>query len=75
LLKPAVRAFYCTQTRGHIAPVDIDLARTPSYRVVADESPERWGVDPMHFLEVARHSALSRLIACLRPSNKSCFFN
>ncbi len=55
LLKPAVRAFYCSTARGPIAPVEIDLAREPDYRIVADESPEQWGVDPMHFLEVTRH--------------------
>ena len=55
LLKPAVRAFYCSEARGHIAPVDIDLAREQHYRIVADESPQQWGLDPMHFLEVTRH--------------------
>ena len=55
LLKPAVRAFYCSKARGHIAPVDIDLSREHGYRIVGDESAEQWGVDPMHFLEVTRH--------------------
>jgi hypothetical protein len=54
-LEPAVRAFYCSEARGHIAPLDIDLAREPGYRIVADESADHWGVDPMHFLEVTRH--------------------
>lgn len=55
LLKPSVRAFYCSQSRGHIAPVDIDLSRDQNHRIVSDESAEQWGVDPMHFLEVTRH--------------------
>lgn len=55
LLKPALRAFYCSTARGPINPVDIDLSREHGYHIVADESAEQWGVDPMHFLDVARH--------------------
>jgi hypothetical protein len=38
LLKPAVRAFYCSKARAHFGPVDIDLAREHDHRIVADES-------------------------------------
>lgn len=51
LLKPAVRAVYCSQTRTAMEPLDIDLAQSQNYRIVADESPEQWAIDPMHFLD------------------------
>jgi hypothetical protein len=55
LLKPAVRAFYCTTARASIAPVDIDLARNQDYRIVADENAAQWGVNPLQCLQNARH--------------------
>ncbi len=55
LLKPAVRAFFCSEARGHIAPVDIDLSRDQNYRIVSDECADQWGLDPMYFLEVQPH--------------------
>lgn len=55
LLKPTVRAVYCSEARAPVAAVDIDLAREHRYRIVADECAEKWGLDPMHFLQVARH--------------------
>lgn len=53
LLRPAVRAFYCSHARAPIAPQDIDLARAGAPRIVADESPQAWGIDPLHHLAVA----------------------
>lgn len=55
LLRPAVRAFYCSESRSYLSPMDIDLAREHSHRIVADEQAEQWGVDPMRFLEATRH--------------------
>lgn len=53
LLRPMVRACYCTTTRAPIAPRDIDLAREHMYRIIADESPHAWGVEPMAWLSSA----------------------
>ena len=50
LLRPTVRAFYCTRKREYFSPVTIDLARSSSHSIAEDEAPELWGVNPMVYL-------------------------
>jgi HD-GYP domain-containing protein (c-di-GMP phosphodiesterase class II) len=59
LLRPAVRAFFCSETRAPIAAQDIDLARADAPHIVADESPQTWGVDPLQVLASASQPRLS----------------
>lgn len=47
LLRPTVRAFYCTNKREHFSPVDIDLAQNALHRIATDEAAETWNVNPM----------------------------
>jgi hypothetical protein len=53
LLRPVVRVFFSTRGNCHVAPEAVDLARPGAERIVSDEAPERWGVDPMRVLKAA----------------------
>ncbi len=53
LLKPRVRVFFSTKSNCHVAPEEVDLSRAANDRIVADEPPEKWGVDPNRFLAAA----------------------
>lgn len=49
LMTPVVRAFYDTQRRKAIAPVEIDLSKPLGHgggdRIVSHETTQRWGID------------------------------
>ena len=53
LLEPKVNVFFHTGRQGYITPTAIDLARGGADRIVSHESPEKWNVDPMRFLQIA----------------------
>ena len=53
LVKPRVRAFFSTRQNCYVAPQEIDLSRAPADRIVSDEDPRKWGVDPNRFLAAA----------------------
>ena len=53
LVKPRVRAFFSTRQNCYVAPHEIDLAKAPADRIVSDEDPRKWGVDPNRFLAAA----------------------
>jgi HD-GYP domain-containing protein (c-di-GMP phosphodiesterase class II) len=42
LLKPQVKAFYCTRRRARIAPRLVDLAVTKAERIASWEDPAKW---------------------------------
>ncbi|GAB6043757.1 HD-GYP domain-containing protein [Endothiovibrio diazotrophicus] len=48
-LHPRVRVVVDTAGRGRATPYDIDLGDEDE-KVVDTESPEKWNIDPMHFL-------------------------
>jgi hypothetical protein len=52
LLTPRVRAFFSTRANCYVPPEDVDLARGRD-RIKSHELPEKWGVDPMRFLQAA----------------------
>ena len=53
LVKPRVRAFFSTRQNCYVAPQEIDLSKAPTDRIVSDEDPRKWGVDPNRFLAAA----------------------
>lgn len=53
LVKPRVRAFFSTKQNCYVAPQEIDLSKAPAERIVSDEDPRKWGVDPSRFLAAA----------------------
>jgi HD-GYP domain-containing protein (c-di-GMP phosphodiesterase class II) len=57
LLTPKVNVFYDTASQSHIQTEAVDLSRGEGFggadRIVGHESPEKWQVDPMQYLEPA----------------------
>jgi HD-GYP domain-containing protein (c-di-GMP phosphodiesterase class II) len=57
LLAPKVNVFFSAKSNTYIKPQIIDLARPLGMgggdRIVSHESPSKWKVDPMRFLELA----------------------
>ena len=53
LLKPRVCVFFSAIDNLYVTPRAIDLAKTEGDRIVADEDPLKWGVDPGRFLVAA----------------------
>ncbi|HEU4852134.1 MAG TPA: HD-GYP domain-containing protein [Telluria sp.] len=57
LLEPKINVFFHTGRQAYITPTAIDLSRPVGNggadRIVSHESPEKWNVDPMRFLEIA----------------------
>jgi putative nucleotidyltransferase with HDIG domain len=52
LLAPRVRVFFSTRANCYIKPEELDLTRSGD-RITSHELPEKWGVDPMRFLQAA----------------------
>lgn len=56
LLAPKVKLFFNTKTNTHITPVVLDLGKPfgdgGGDRIVSHESPEKWQIDPMRFIEL-----------------------
>jgi HD-GYP domain-containing protein (c-di-GMP phosphodiesterase class II) len=57
LLTPKVNVFYSTKSQTYIKPHTVDLARGVGFgggdKIVRYESPEKWQVDPLRFMQVA----------------------
>jgi HD-GYP domain-containing protein (c-di-GMP phosphodiesterase class II) len=57
LLTPKVNVFYSTKSQTYIKPQTVDLARGLGFgggdKIVRYESPEKWQVDPLRFMQVA----------------------
>jgi HD-GYP domain-containing protein (c-di-GMP phosphodiesterase class II) len=57
LLTPKVNVFYSTKSRTYIKPETVDLARGMGFggadKILRHESPEKWQVDPLRFLQLA----------------------
>lgn len=54
VLKPQVRAFFSIRANAYVTPEIVDLAAPGAAdRIVSDESPQRWKVDPRRFLPAA----------------------
>lgn len=54
LLTPRVKVFFSIKSNGYIRPEVVDLSRKLGHgggdKIIAPESPAKWGVDPMRFL-------------------------
>ncbi len=57
LLTPKVNVFFNTRSQTYIRPQTVDLSKGLGFgggdKIVSHESPQKWQVDPMQFLEVA----------------------
>jgi HD-GYP domain-containing protein (c-di-GMP phosphodiesterase class II) len=57
LLTPKVNVFYSTKSQTYIKPQTVDLARGVGFgggdKIVRHESPEKWQVDPLRFMQLA----------------------
>ncbi len=57
LLAPKVSVFFNTKSQTHITPVIVDLSKSfgdgGGDRIVSHESPEKWKVNPMRFLNLS----------------------
>ncbi|HYE41689.1 MAG TPA: HD-GYP domain-containing protein [Ramlibacter sp.] len=57
LLEPKINVFFHTGRQAYITPTAIDLAKPfgkgGADRIVSHESPAKWNVDPMRFLQIA----------------------
>ncbi|OON59536.1 phosphodiesterase [Massilia sp. KIM] len=57
LLTPKVNVFFNTKTQVYIRPETIDLSRALGFgggdKIVRHESPEKWQVDPLRFMQLA----------------------
>ncbi|HEY1044109.1 MAG TPA: HD-GYP domain-containing protein [Telluria sp.] len=57
LLEPKINVFFHTGRRAYITPTSIDLSKPFGHggadRIVSHESPDKWNVDPMRFLQIA----------------------
>ncbi len=52
-MKPTVRVFFNSRSNAYVKPEVIDMASPRcGDRIVSDESPTRWRVDPTRFLDV-----------------------
>ena len=55
LLQPAVKVFYDSKRKQYLTPKEVDLSlpfgQGGGDRIVNHEAPEKWGVDPMKFLQ------------------------
>ncbi|WP_026354571.1 HD-GYP domain-containing protein [Massilia niastensis] len=58
LLTPKVNVFFHTKSRAYIKPQTVDLSKGLGFgggdRIVRHESPEKWQVEPLRFLQVAQ---------------------
>jgi hypothetical protein len=49
--------FYSTKSQTYIKPQTVDLARGVGFgggdKIVRHESPEKWQVDPLRFMQLA----------------------
>lgn len=56
LLKPTVNVFFSTRSNTYIPPQTVDLAKSSDRwggdKILRVETPARWQVDPMRFLEI-----------------------
>jgi len=56
LLAPKVKVFFNSKAYAHITPVIIDLSKPVGSgggdRIISHESPEKWNIDPMNFLDL-----------------------
>lgn len=56
LLVPKVKLFFNTKTNSRITPIVLDLAKPfgdgGGDRIVSHESPEKWQIDPLRFIEL-----------------------
>jgi len=57
LLTPKVNVFYSTKGQSYIKPETLDLSRPVGFgggdKIVRHESPEKWKVDPLRFMQIA----------------------
>lgn len=57
LLTPKINVFYSTKSQTYIKPETVDLARGLGFgggdKIVRHESPEKWQVDPLRFMQLA----------------------
>jgi len=55
LLQPTVKTFYDSKSKKHLQAKEIDLSRPLGHgggdRIIGHEAPEKWGVDPMKYLQ------------------------
>jgi putative nucleotidyltransferase with HDIG domain len=51
LLRPQVRIVYDTKRDFAVSPHDIDLARQTADSIVGHESPQKWNISPVSYLE------------------------
>lgn len=60
LLKPTVNVFFSTRSNTYIPPQTVDLFKSTvcgvADKILRAESPGRWGVDPLRFLEITENS-------------------
>ena len=59
LLNPTVNVFFSTRSNTYIPPQTVDLSKSCGSgvreKILRAEPPERWGVDPLHFLEITEN--------------------
>ncbi|SFB75738.1 HD-GYP domain-containing protein [Massilia yuzhufengensis] len=57
LLTPKVNVFFSTKSQGYIKPQTVDLSKALGFgggdKIVRHESPEKWNVNPMQFMNIA----------------------
>ena len=59
LLNPTVNVFFSTRSNTYIPPQVVDLSKScgsgAGEKILRAEPPERWGVDPLRFLEITEN--------------------
>lgn len=59
LLTPTVNVFFSTRSNTYIPPQTVDLSKSPGMgqgdKILRAETPERWGIDPLRFLEITEN--------------------
>lgn len=60
LLTPTVNVFFSTRSTTYIPPQTVDLAKSSGMgqcdKILRAETPERWDVDPLRFLEITENT-------------------
>ena len=55
LLQPTVRVFYDSKREQYLPPQEVDLSKPLGHgggdKITSHEAPEKWGMDPMKFLQ------------------------